>query len=59
METDVLEKIEKAMNHVYDLCEGNAKWTMRVPVDEEKDSDCIIMDALASAEAEIKASRKG
>jgi hypothetical protein len=51
---DVLEKIEKAMGHVFELCDGTAKWTMRVPVDEDRDSDCIIMDALDSAEKALK-----
>jgi hypothetical protein len=41
---DVLEKIEKAMGHVFELCDGTAKWTMRVPVDEDRDSDCIIIN---------------
>jgi hypothetical protein len=56
---NVLLKIKKAEQRVYDLCEGGAKWTMRVPVDENRDSDCIIMDALNSAEdALMQASRE-
>jgi len=51
---EVLEKIAKAEQHVFDLCEGRAKWTMRVPVDEEKDSDCIIMAALTAAREAIE-----
>jgi len=48
MVKEVLEKIDKAEQHVVDLCEGKAKWTMRVPVDEKRDSDCIIMGALTA-----------
>lgn len=50
----VLEAIEKAQLHVFGLCDGTEKWTMRVPVDEGRDSDCIIMGALQMAKEVIE-----
>ena len=50
---DVLDAIEKAEQHVIALCTGKEKWTMRVPVDEERDSDCLIMRALTKARETI------
>ena len=50
----VFEKIEKAEQRVTDLCEGKVDWTMRVPADEEKDSDLIITAALCSAKTRIE-----
>lgn len=41
--------IDKALLHVSDLCAGKARWTMRVPVNEAEDSDCVIADALMGA----------
>jgi len=46
---EILNKINKAEKHVFDLCNGKAKWTMRVPINEKKDSDCIIISALMAA----------
>jgi len=45
--------IEKAMQHVFDLCSGKERWTMRVPVDELRDSDIVIMSALTAAKKYI------
>lgn len=50
-----LDAIEKAEKHVHDLCDGSKKWTMRVPVDPDRDSDIIICDALAKARKIIAA----
>jgi hypothetical protein len=47
-----MNPIEKAYKHVYDLCDGE-RWTMRVPVDEERDSDCIIVAGLKYGETRI------
>ena len=30
-----LQLIEKASNHIDDLCQGKARWTMSVPVNED------------------------
>ena len=43
--------VAAANQHVNDLCTGKARWTMRVPVDLERDSDVVISSALVSAEA--------
>src|SRR5687767_8263172 len=51
---EVLAKIDKALQHVFDLCAGREKWTMRVPVDEDRDSDTIICSALRAAAEHIK-----
>ena len=44
-------KIQRAREEVFGLCDGKRKWTMRVPVDRERDSDCVICDALDVADA--------
>lgn len=49
-----LDAIDKADRMVDDLCHG-AKWTMRVPADEDKDSDLVIGDALHKARQILKA----
>jgi hypothetical protein len=45
---ELLRLIERAEQHVYALNRGDAKWRMRVPVDEE-DSDMTICAALTAA----------
>lgn len=55
---DELDIIEKARNHVYELCKDINKWTMHVPVDEENDSDCIIISALDYAESLEKENKR-
>jgi hypothetical protein len=42
--------IEKAHNHVAALCEGKTKWTMRIPADEDRDSDLVISAGLSAGE---------
>jgi len=44
------EKIQRAREEVFGLCDGKRKWTMRVPVDRERDSDCVICEALDTAD---------
>lgn len=57
---DVLAKIEKARQHVFALCKGDERWTMRVPANPERDSDLLICDALNAAEKFIQSeTRKG
>lgn len=46
---EALAKIEKALKHVFDICQGKEKWTMRVPARPDMDSDLIICDALEAA----------
>jgi hypothetical protein len=38
-------KIEKAYKEIFDICKGK-KWQMSVPVNKERDSDCIIIDGI-------------
>jgi len=45
------DKIEKAYTEIFALCKGK-KWRMSIPVNEEKDSDCIIIDGIKSVEQE-------
>jgi len=45
----VIAAIDKALQHVADLCTRKARWTMSVPVNEAEDSDCVIADALMGA----------
>ena len=58
-------KIQRAREEVFGLCSGKRKWTMRVPVDSERDSDFVICDALDVADAlrarvsELEAERDG
>lgn len=40
-------RLAAAQQHVDDLCTGKVRWTMRVPVDVERDSDTIISGSLA------------
>ena len=40
------ELIERAFQKVHALCRGDEKWTMRVPVDEDRDSDTVICAGL-------------
>jgi len=49
-----LQLIEKASNHIDDLCQGKKRWTMSVPVDEKNDSDCILQNALTEAKKLIE-----
>lgn len=47
---EVKARLNKAHTHIADLCEGKAKWTMRIPADPERDSDLILSEALSDAE---------
>ena len=51
---ETLQLIEKASNHIDDLCQGKKRWTMSVPVDELNDSDCILQNALTEAKKLIE-----
>lgn len=44
-------RVAAANAHVNDLCTGKARWTMRVPMDLERDSDVVIVSALDSVDA--------
>lgn len=50
---DVLIMIEEAQTLVCKLCTGEAEWTMRVPMDEERDTDCVLSNTLLAARMEI------
>ena len=47
-EQEVRDTVNKAQEEVAALCQGR-KWRMSIPVDEEKDSDIVIDDALRNA----------
>lgn len=55
---EVIAKIDKALKHVYDLCQGKERWTMRVPADESRDSDLIISMALTAARSALSEKRE-
>lgn len=42
--------IATAHDHVCDIAQGKAKWTMRIPADEKRDSDLVLSKAFADAE---------
>jgi len=42
----VRERLAKAKEEVFGLCDGSRKWTMCVPVQEQTDSDRVLMVAL-------------
>ena len=49
MDLDKLEaSIDRALNLVYALCSGEARWVMSVPVNEN-DPDVILTDTLIEA----------
>lgn len=56
---DVLVLIEKAWEEVAGLCSGKRRWTMRVPAEEDRDSDLVIGGALDAAKDEIVRLREG
>ncbi len=57
---DLLDQLdalrEKAYDEVIRLCKGG-RWTMRVPVDEKRDSDTVIVSALDAVPALTSALR--
>lgn len=52
---DVIAKIDKALATVSALCEGEIRWTMRVPAEPENDPDLIIAGALQAAKNALAA----
>ena len=51
----VIALIEKAEQHVYDICEGRKRWRMSIPVQAD-DSDMTIATALQAAKKALAAS---
>lgn len=55
MDSNLLEQVERrnesAKQEVFGLASGERRWIMRVPVDRERDSDCILIDALEDGDA--------
>lgn len=52
--SQALEAIDRAWREVLRLCRGPRRWTMSVPVDQERDSDMVIGDALTAARRAIE-----
>lgn len=50
LDAAALDKVQKAREELHGLCSGKRKFTMRVPVDRERDSDVLISDGLDVAE---------
>src|SRR3990167_4766118 len=50
----VIAAIDKALQHVVDICTGKERWTMRVPCQPDTDSDCVIADALMEAKKALQ-----
>ena len=46
---EIIRRIERAEQEVFDLCSGKRRWTMTVPAEENRDSDLLIGGALAEA----------
>lgn len=44
--TEAVNRRERAWDEVDALCQGTRRWTMRVPAEEDRDSDCVIVAAL-------------
>lgn len=55
-EMDVLQRIELAMQHVFDLCAKRKTFRMSIPV-EYTDSDELLCRALRTAQLEIESNR--
>jgi hypothetical protein len=57
----VLARLDEAHAAAWDevagLCDGSRRWTMRVPVDEARDSDTVIATALTGGEKAAAALR--
>lgn len=53
--TALLAKIDKALQHVFDLAAGRERWTMRIPARPDEDSDCVLADALSAAKDALAA----
>lgn len=47
--SEVIAKIDRALATVSALCEGQIRWTMRIPAEPDNDPDLIIAAALQSA----------
>ena len=54
----VQERNARAWAEIAGLCNGTRKWTMRVPVDSERDSDEVIAAALKDGEKAVGAIRR-
>jgi hypothetical protein len=58
---EFLDRLEQAHAAAWDevagLCDGSRRWTMRVPVDEARDSDTVIATALTGGEKAAAALR--
>ena len=51
---EILERRNKAQNVVSNMCNGDHKWLMSIPVDEKRDSDILICDSLMDINGLIK-----
>lgn len=51
---EVLAKIDKALQHVFDIAAGRQRWTMCIPARPDEDSDCLLADALRGAQELIQ-----
>ena len=54
----VQERNARAWAEIAGLCDGSRRWTMRVPVDEVRDSDEVIAAALKDGERAVDAIRR-
>ena len=52
---ELIAKIDKALQHVFDLAAGRERWTMRVPARPDEDSDIILAEALNDARRALSA----
>lgn len=43
---EIKARVEKARQEVFGLYNGKRKFTMSIPPDRERDTDCILVDAL-------------
>jgi hypothetical protein len=46
---EVIAKIDKALETVFDLCSGKQRWVMSVPAQPDRDPDLVISEALRAA----------
>ena len=51
--SDLINRIDDAIDLVCRLSSGEEKWTMRVPVDENRDTDVVLVGILTDCKTAI------
>jgi len=51
---ELLKQIDDAIDLVGRLASGDEKWHMRVPVDEQRDTDCVLVNTLLACKKALE-----